>query len=253
LAFQSQKVFGLDFDPLDGKIIYASGVWQGRGKIFKSFDSGAKWEEIYTAPADGPLVISLKVDKKNGNIVYVSTSDNQVLKSLDGGKSWKNIFVAPNPVLKVAIDRANSDLVYVLTQGRGVFRSRNGGQDFEEISRQFFQAFKGVQDVSVLETDPTSGNAVYLAGAAGIMRSKDAGNTWEKMEILNDPQKFPVRAIAINPSNGREIIYGAAQAVYRSSDGGESWVTSQFDVSRMVNVLKHADAQPSVVYLGLSK
>ncbi len=253
LPFQSEKIYGLDFDPVDGKIIYASGVWQGRGKIFKSFDSGFQWEEIYTAPADGPLIIALKVDRKNGSIVYVATSDNQVLKSMDGGKSWKNIFSAPAPVIKIAIDNFNSSFVYLLMQGRGIMRSKNSGQDFEDISRQVFQSAGGNYNINVLEADPSNSGKVYLAGNAGILFSKDGGGSWEKIETLNDSKKFPVRALAVNPSNPREIIYGSAQAVYRSSDEGVNWVTSQFETSRNINVIKYAPSNPGKLYLGLSK
>lgn len=254
LNFQSQKVYGLDVDPTDGRVIYASGVWKERGKIFKSSDAGANWTEIYTTASNGPLVISLLIDKKNPNIVYATTSDNQVIKTTDGGTSWKNILVSDSPVLKVAIDRADDNLIYALTQQRGaIFKSRDGGKAFEDLSKQKDEDSQIIQDVAIIETDPGNSGWLYAAGKNGLFLSKNAGKSWEKIEILSNPQNFPVKAVAINPKNPKEIIYGAAQAAYRSLDGGVSWSTSQFNISKSINVIKYSNADPTNLYLGFSK
>ena len=64
LNFPAEKVYGLAIDSVDSRVVYASGVWNGRGKIFKSVNGGFEWNEIYTAPSDGPIVISLAKVKK---------------------------------------------------------------------------------------------------------------------------------------------------------------------------------------------
>lgn len=253
LDFQSEKIYGLDIDPTDGKILYASGVWQKRGKIFKSVDAGSTWKEIYTTPSEGPLVISLVVDKKNAAIVYASTSDNQVIKTTDGGIAWKNIFSAPSPVLKLAIDHENNNLIYCIPQDRGLFRSKNGGQDFEDITSKISKTIKNVQEISVIETDPNNSNWLYAAGEIGLLRSKDAGNNWEKLEALHDTQNFPIKVLAINPSDSKEIIYGSAKAVYKSINFGNSWATFQLETAKMVSVAKYSKINPDMVYLGLAK
>jgi photosystem II stability/assembly factor-like uncharacterized protein len=253
LPFQSEKVYGLDIDPIDSKIIYASGVWQKRGKIFKSLDGGKTWGEIYTSPSVGPLIISLQIDKRNPKVVYAATSDNQVIKTTDGGGSWKSIFVAPGPVTEIAIDKADSNLIYFAAPTRGVFKSDDGGKKIEDISKDFSKLLLGSQDVNALETDPQNGGWVYVAGGMGILRSKDAGKKWDKIEVLNNPATFPVKALAINPKNSAEIIYGAAQAVYKSIDGGTNWATTQFETSKAINILEYSATNPEIIYLGLSK
>lgn len=252
LKFQSEKVYGLAIDHIDGRIVYASGVWQGRGKIFKSLDSGQTWQEIYTTPASGPLVISLVLDEKNSGVVYATTSDDQVMKSVDGGQSWKNIYQAQSPVLSMAIDSGNDNLIYMVLQGGGILRSHDGGNTFEDISRSVFSVATTSQGTSVVTADPNNSNTVYVAGQIGILRSKDGGNTWGRLKLLSDSQSFPVKALAINPSNSNELIYGAAQATYKSSDGGISWTTSQFETSKTINILKYSPGESGVIYMGLS-
>lgn len=256
INFQSEKVYGLVLDPSNGKTLYASGVWQGRGKMFKTENDGQDWKEIYTAPAVGPYVISLTIDKRNPQVIYASTSDNEVIKSSDGGASWKNIAKAQAQVYKISIDSADSNLVYFVTSSGSISRSRDAGGAFEEITGKVegtTEGFYGGRSFDVLETDPTNPNWVYLAGQSGIIVSKDAGENWEAIKPLNDAQKFPIRTLAINPVNSNEIIYGSSQATYRSVDGGQNWTTFQFNVKKTVNVMAYNPVEASVVYLGFSK
>jgi photosystem II stability/assembly factor-like uncharacterized protein len=253
LPFQSEKVYGLDLNPINSEIVYASGVWQKRGKIFKSPDGGKTWEEIYTSPSDGPLIIALRIDKKNPVIIYAATSDNQVIETMDGGKSWKSVFTAPDPITKIAIDKLNGNLIYLSSLRGDVFKSTDGGKNFENISQNFSKLGLSNQNIGVLETDPQNAGWVYVAGGVGILRSKDGGKTWEKIKVLGNSDVFPVKSLTVSPKNSAEIIYGAAQAVYKSVDGGINWTTTQFETSKSINVLKHAMSNPSMLYLGLGK
>lgn len=254
-GFTSSKAYGLALDPITGKTLYVSAVWQGRGKIFKTGDDGANWKEIYTSPSNGPLIISLLVDKKDPNALYATTSDNQVLKSTDAGTSWKNIYAAPGPVLKLAQDASDQNLLYAITTSGTVFRTRDGGGKFEDITSKVNKGF-GIYSGSgstILETDPSVANRVYLAGTSGILVSDDAGENWHSIQTLNDPKTFPVKALAINPQNPKEIICGAAQAIYKSVDGGENWTTSQFDNKMTLRLIEYDPTDPQNVYVGFTK
>ncbi len=251
--FISEKVYGLVFNPADGRIIYASGVWQKRGKIFKSTDNGETWTEIFTIASDGPLVINLNIDKKNSDTIYASTSDNQVLKSTDAGVSWKNIFQAPSPVLQTAIDSSNNNLVYFNVQGNGLYRSREGGMNAENITKEISKVSKNNNDFNFIETDPNNAGWIYVVGLAGILRSKDGGNSWEQIKPLDDPQTFPVKSVAIKQGNSNEIVYGAARAVYKSDNQGTNWMTFQLADSKSVKVLEYSSTDPQIIYLGTSK
>ncbi len=248
LIFPAGKVYGLAIDPVDGRIAYASGVWQGRGKIFKTINGGTEWTEIYTEPSNGPLIISLTLDKKRPNILFASTSDNQVIKSVDAGNAWKNIFVASSPVLKIAIDSVDSNLIYLNMLNSGMLISKNGGEKIEEIKSPEIN-----RNVSFIETDPVKNKWIYAAGQIGLFRSKDAGASWESIRTLGDSKTSPVKAVAINPRNPTEIIYAAGQALYKSVDNGTNWITFQLETKKNVSVLKYDAANPEFVYLGLRK
>ena len=252
--FISEKVYGLALDTTTGKTLYASGVWQGTGKIFKTSDDGTTWKEMYTSPSNGPLVISLFISQKNHNVLYATTSDNAVIKSVDAGVSWKSIFNASAPVLKVAEDAHSGDLLYAVTLSGTVFRSSDGGAKFEDITAKVGKATNsyGGGGSTVLEADPSVGNRVYLAGSSGLLVSDDGGDNWRAIATLNNPQTFPVKAMAVNPRNSKEIICGAVQATYKSIDGGENWITSQFDNKMTLRTIKYNLENPSEIYLGFT-
>jgi photosystem II stability/assembly factor-like uncharacterized protein len=254
LSFKTEKVYGLMIDPIDSNIVYASTVIRGRGKIFKNSASGASdsWKEIYTAATSGPLVISMALDKKNSKVIYVSTSDNQVVKSIDGGISWRNIINVKSPIIKISLDARDSNLLYLLAKNGEAFSSLDGGNKFESLSKKITAAGLFGSGFSVLETDPTNSGWIYLAGKTGIIRSRDVGEKWETITTLNNPENSPVGALAINPQNSREIIYGALQATYKSIDEGKTWTTSQFDLPKAVNILEYNPSNPNIVYAGFS-
>lgn len=248
----AEKIYGLAFDPIDSRIIYATGVIDKRGKIFKTIDAGETWTEIYISPADGPLVISLALDNKDSKFLYASTSDNRIIKSSDAGKSWKYIYQSDSPVLKIAIDERTGN-VFLLQVGGKVFRSKNKGNNFEDITGKIANSLWGGPDSYVLEIDPSHAGWLYIAGKGGIFRSKDSGEKWEALLTLNDPKSYPIRSLAINPKNSNEIIYGAAQAVYRSVDGGVNWSPLQTEEPKIVGVIKYSQQDPIVAYLGMKE
>jgi photosystem II stability/assembly factor-like uncharacterized protein len=254
LTFKTDKIYGLTIDSNNPQTIYVSSVVNNRGKIFKNIAAGAtdSWTEIYTAATNGPLVVYLAMDNKNSQTLYASTSDNQVLKSGDGGVSWRNLFQAQSPVVKIALDAKDSSLLYLLTQSGEVFVSNNGGDKFESLTAKITTAGLYGSGFGVLETDPTNGRWLYLAGKAGIIRSRDAGEKWEVVLTLNNPKNSPVSALAISPQNSREIIYGALQATYKSIDEGKTWTPSQFDLPKVVNILKYDPLDSNIIYAGFS-
>lgn len=247
LNFPAEKVYGLVIDNVDSRIIYASGVWQGRGKIFKSTNGGTDWDEIYTAPSDGPLVISLTMSKKDSNLLFATTSDKQVIKSIDAGVSWKNIYSSQSPVEKIVLDSANDNLLYLNLANGTILRSIDGGNTMDINLKDVRSG------ISIVEADPSHANWVYTAGRAGIFRSENAGDTWETLKTLSDSNTFPVSALAINQFNSNEIIYGAAQATYKSVDGGLNWTPFQLETKNTVNILKYSPIEMNVVYMGLRK
>lgn len=250
LNFQSIKVYGLAVDPANTQVIYASGVWQGRGKIFKSLDRGENWKEIYTMPADGPLIISMAIGRNNTDILYAGSSEGQLVKTEDGGDTWENIFKDSDPIIGLALDKFNDNLVYLATTGTSSFRSSDGGKTFSEMSDSIEESIDRGRNFEIVKTDPNNGSWVYLAGEDGLILSRDGGENWEEINVLSNTENFPVHAFDINPWNSKEIIYGSARALYKSVNGGETWTTHQFETSNLIKEIEYDSFDPSTIFIG---
>ncbi len=265
LEYPPLKVYGLAVDPRNGNRIYASGEWQGSGQLYRTDDGGQKWERIYTEPAQGSVIISLAVDPSRDGTLYAGLSTGTVIKSADAGATWSNVkntaFQLPaagggNPANHIVLDSRDPNTVYISYVNQGLFKSRDGGASFTEL--KVVPPKVGNQTVYVnprdtltaLVADPTVGGTIYAATKAGLLRSRDYGETWELMNIIESSKKFPIRALAVNPKDGNEIVYAAALALYKSTDGGVRWYTYPVESKNQVGTILYDPHNPSVLYLG---
>jgi photosystem II stability/assembly factor-like uncharacterized protein len=186
--------------------------------------------------------------------LYIATSDKQILQTSDGGRTWKNLFLASSPVVKMALDYQDENLFYFNTLNGDIFKSQDGGKTITEISQKSLSSWNmGGGVIRLVETDPSNRNWVYAGGKIGLILSKNSGETWEKIDILNNPENFPVSALAINSTNPQEFIYGSAQASYKTQDGGKTWTTAQFNTGKTINLIRYDKQNAQNVFLGLSK
>lgn len=255
LNFPPVKVYGLAINRFNSQIVFVSGVWQGRGKIYKSANGGTDWKEIYTEPADGTVITALAASPFDGNVIYAGTSEGAVFKTTSSGESWSNLTKASNAVTDIAFDVASADTIYLSIFKGAILRTRDGGKTFSNLAKNIEggKSLRSASQVFAVATDPLGAGILYAGLDEGIIKSADYGETWNPLNVLESSKGFPARAIAVNPQNSKEIIYSSAQAVYKSIDGGVQWSTSQLQTSKIVSVIKYDPQNPGTIYLGLKK
>lgn len=76
--------------------------------------------------------------------------------------------------------------------------------------------------VRAMLIDPRNPTRVYAAGPAGVFRSDDAGQTWQRADQgLNG---VTIVALALNPKQPDVLFAATAQgSLFRSDDGAASW------------------------------
>ncbi len=246
------KAYNVLFDPQNHDVMYASGVLNGRAKIFKRLKEGEQWKEVYTEPADGTIISSLAINPVNSQILFAGTSDGVIVKPTDGGSTWANLKKADGPVTGIVFDSGNDWHLFFLVFQLGLLETKDGGKTIEDITQKVDSVQHANSFFSIVG-DSNLGGVVYLGTGGGIFEKTGSGDLWKPLNIIESSKAFPIHAIAVNPANSKEIMYAAAQAIYKSNDGGATWATFQLDTVKEISVLKYDRSDPLKIYAGLRK
>jgi photosystem II stability/assembly factor-like uncharacterized protein len=260
------RITSLAIHPSDAQTIY---IGAAAGGIFKTTDGGFSWLPVFDS--NSSLAIGdVAVATSNKNVLYVGTGEANggggsvsfdglgVFKSLDAGATWQNMGLEKvGSIGKIAIDPQNPNRAFVGAMGylyekspdRGVFRTLNGGQTWQKVLFQTDST--GCIDIAL---NPQNPNIIYAAlwermrypnsrnyggATCGIYRSKDGGDTWEKLTTGLPSSDIGRIGLAISPADPSVIygiytdVIGYFKGVFKTSDGGNSW--SRFDTGGHLN------------------
>ncbi|MBI3977347.1 MAG: hypothetical protein HY331_04090 [Chloroflexi bacterium] len=216
----------------------------GRG-VYKSTDGGINWTRHFEGH-----VARLLAAPGDGRTIYAA-GDPFFSRSTDAGLAWtRNITVPP----------ANADLTSLsihplqpqtllaggVTEGGSgrVFRSRDGGTTWTTVAEVGLPA---IFDVAV----PSADGAIALLGsAAGIWRSADGGQNWQR--LLGAFGSVAVQRLLVNPRQPSTVFAGSlGQGVLVSNDGGATWSAMPGALATAnVRSLAVDDSSPQVLYAG---
>lgn len=213
-------------------LIYAGSA---SGGIFKSEDLGVSWLPIFDQQpclAIGDLAIA----KSNNNIIYVGTGEanggggsiayegNGVYKSIDAGDSWIHLGLEDiGSAGKVIIHPQDPDICFVGAMG------------------------------ALFENDENR----------GLFRTKDGGDSWEKVLFINDSTGIVDLAINSNQPDtvfatawervrrvNRRSYGGPSSGIFRSYDGGDTWneLTNGLPTKSSRIGIAISESDPAILY-----
>lgn len=184
-----------------------------RGRIFRQDKAGAAWHPV-KSPTESTLTRVRFLDDKLGLAVG---HDQIILRSEDGGVTWTQVMIdaeAETPLLDVIwLDAEHA----VAIGAYGLYlESADGGRTWSprlilpEGEDRHLNAIARLADGTLI-----------IAGEAGtILRSTDAGATWNKVPSPYEGSFFGAQPV----SDTRIIVYGMRGKLLRSDDGGQSFV-----------------------------
>src|SRR5258707_466822 len=112
--------------------------------------------------------------------------------------------------------------LFVGTVGQAVWRSRDGGETFQRACAGMFME----AEVRALAVHPQHPDTLYAGTDAGLYRSTDGGDHWERLPAPFDSGAgwqagTLIWSLLIHPQRPETIFVGTCPpALYRSRDGG---------------------------------
>jgi photosystem II stability/assembly factor-like uncharacterized protein len=225
----------------------------------------------------GGRLLTVAVNPKNPRTIFIGAAGGGIWRTYDEGLSWHSVSdeLPTQAMGAIVIHPVDTSIVYAGTgeasyalntfDGGGMFKSTDGGTTWTEIGAGTLPLYGRASDMVI---NPLNPDIIYAAipdgfrdqAHLGIWRSTDAGDTWSLVldGRMND--------IVINTKDPN-ILYTASSAVsqgrtasrfgvFKTTDGGDNWF--KLDLPDMNDTLMGrtsigiCDAQPDVVYLGVS-
>src|SRR5437868_3030997 len=187
--------------------------------------SSASQSWISVGP-DGGDVRALSADPANPSRVLLGTSAGQIYQSEDGGKTWQrfvrigkgNDYVVDH----ILFDPKQPGVIYVAawtleSEGGSVFKSTDNGHTWQALSSL---EGKSVRSMAIAASDPN----ILVAGTLdGIYRTRNGGQTWQRISPETSGEIKNIESIAVDPTNADIVYAGTWHLPWKTSDGGQSW------------------------------
>jgi hypothetical protein len=210
---------------------------------------GMKWRLV--GPFRGGRSAAVTGVPGQRNLYYMGTAGGGVWKTEDGGQTWSCISDGyyGGSIGAVSVSESDPNVIYVgegeqtvrgnVSSGWGMWKSTDAGKTWNHIG------LRNTEHISRVRIHPENPDLLYVAAMGnlwkpnperGVFRSKDGGNTWEKILFVSN--EAGAVDLILDPNNPR-IIYastwqikrngyrmdsgGPGSKLWRSFDGGDTW------------------------------
>jgi photosystem II stability/assembly factor-like uncharacterized protein len=226
-------------------------------------------------------VSAVDVNLSDENVIFVGAATGGVWRSTDGGIQWDPVFDGQDVlgIGSVAVFQANPDVVWVGTGegnprnsagvGAGIYKSLDGGRSWRlmglERSERIHRVIPHPHDPEVTYAG-VLGPAWSDGEERGVFRTRDGGETWERVLYVNE--RTGAADLVMDPSNPNKLFAalweyrrmpwsfksgGEGSGLFVTYDGGDTWrqVTPEdgFPDGELGRIgLAIAPSNPEIVY-----
>ena len=245
---KGSMVWSLAIDPVDPNIMFAGTGTPSKPGIYRSTDAGKSWgyrpmEIAEECPNVGiPRPTGIAVDPTDHRNVWVGLEVDGVRRSSDGGDTWTKVNGAiPNLDVHNVLVAAGPPKAVFTVVNDDVWRSTDDGKTWRPARAREVFPWHYPRGIAV---KPNDSRTVFLTlgdatpGRVGtVMRSKDAGATWESLSFPVQPNSA-IWTVSI-PAAEPDTMFAASRYgyLYRSDDGGDSWRKLWREFSEVSSVL----------------
>ncbi len=227
-------VWSIAIDPVDSSVMFAGTGTPSPPGIFRSADGGKSWDRLpvdiaVDCPNVGiPRPTGIAVDPTDHRQVWVGLEVDGVRHSRDGGQTWTKVNgQIPNQDVHNVLVVAGPPKAVFTVVNDDVWRSTDDGETWHAARAREVFPWHYPRGIAVVPNDPrtvfvTLGDST--PGRIGtVMRSKDAGATWQSLGLPVQPNSA-MWTVSI-PASAPDTVFAASRYgyLYRSDDGGDSW------------------------------
>lgn len=232
-------------------MLYASFDLSSQSYADPEIFSELKYRNV--GPTRGGRVTAVAGIESQPGIFYMGATGGGVWKTTDYGQNWQNVsdgfFESPS-IGAIRVCQTDPKIVYVGTGsdgirsniiiGKGMYKSTDAGKTWKHIG------LKAAGQITALEIHPANPDVVVAAALGnpfgpnaerGIFRTRNGGQSWEKVLFISDSTGFS--DVEFAPGDPNTIYAGAWRAerkpwtiisgsakeggIYKSTDGGNTW------------------------------
>jgi photosystem II stability/assembly factor-like uncharacterized protein len=226
-----------------------------------------RWEVLGPGNIGGRTRVMV-IDPRSPRRMYAGGVSGGIWKTTNRGKRWRPVGdeMTNLAVNALAFDSENPDTIYAGTgegffreevratnlplRGGGIFVSHDRGESWSLMPSTSGQRFHWVNDLIVSQHDSSR---IYAATRAGVLRSKNGGETWKR--VLRPGVKGGCLDLALRTDKNTDYLFASCgtletATVYRKTkaEGGGRWtpVLSESGMGR--TSLAIAPSNQEIVY-----
>ncbi len=205
-----------------------------------------RWAPL--GPPAAPTLARLIVNQGTGDAYALGAA--AVWQSRGGTGAWRSIQDGLDglPEGFAADPRRPGRLYAVVGELEGtcsVRRSDDSGGHWSVVFRDCYASFS-FQD---LQVDPFAADTVYWRSGLSLLRSRDAGRTWDSINVGAIDGGSSVNAFALAPDQPRTLFAaGYYNGFFKTSDGGATWTQSVLSENRNPPTFLVATRAPRSLY-----
>lgn len=250
------SVYDFAVDPVDGKIIYAAGLYNNHGRLLVTKDGGKSWNQIYNdASTDNP-VRAVAINPQNTTQVVIGLGTGTIIKSFDSGLSWKLARDFGSRVNDIVWQKGS---LYVLLREKGLVVSKDFAESFNQLtsnvqtSSVFAKLLENQGDVvyNRFYVDSLSENLMYVTTSLGLLKTVDGGSSWARISLPVPSGSNAPMAIALSKKSSNIVYTSIGSTVYKSADGGQTFQTQKVATTGIIDYILVDPELPQIAYVGM--
>ena len=184
--------------------------------FYRSDDGGASWTKLsFPRSICGLTVAPSQADRLYARRCNVPT-EPLLLRSSDGGQSWVASTTNMTQTFDLLVVAPNQPDLLIATTFDHVYRSINGGDSWTTIALGARYAGRPV-------FDPNPPYTLYLGHWTGLLRSLDAGLTWQDSGVDRE-----FATLIVSPDGSGDVLGGTKDATWQFHSDSKSWNTANW-------------------------